>query len=254
MSDMSTITPLNLDQSLPNNDAWRIQNLAGTVRWISTADARTIDVMNRVFGDIAWRDLLIQSTINQIINIITTSPSFTSFSDATFVKTDGSHALTGPLSSPSPVGATDLANKGYVDAGLSSLSGIIDNIATTLGNLQVLTPHQSAWVPWLWNTAGLSLDLPLATSISNPDNIVNIVVMERVNVGTHMSPQYCYRQLMHGTSNDGVRMDDCWISSVNAVRTLLPGTSSYTSWPESVQYNFTAAVERSLKAIVWETT
>lgn len=271
---MSTFAPLNLDQSLPTSDAWRLQNLAGTVRWLSAADPRTIDVMGRVLGDLAWRDNLIQIAINQIQQIITTNPAFTSFDDSVFVRTDGSHPLTDLLpcadvsGNPlTPSSGSHLTPKHYVDAGLSSLGSSIDDIASQVSSLSVSVPHKSTWVSYDWSTGAQSIDLTLTTPVGTLDNIVNVVLMEKVNVGNLVVPNYVYRQLMHGTlggqngtgqpgspAGDGIHVDDCWVVNSSTVRVLLPGISSYSNWPTSTQYNFQAATQRWLRAVIWETT
>jgi hypothetical protein len=58
---------------------------------------------------------------------------------ANYLLADGSRALTGPLSSPSPVGATDLANKSYVDGIASGFKGKGNASAISTSNIASLT-------------------------------------------------------------------------------------------------------------------
>lgn len=255
---MSIIVPLNLDGSLPI-PGW-IGSLtspdAGTVRYITAADTRGLDAMNRLQGDLVHRSTLVESKMNEMINqwnaaggtgvplIIDTS---------TFVLRDGSQALTGNLSCPNPVEDSHVANQGYVNTQDGVLINLIDQANTANANLEAQVPRIT-YTDWTsFNTVGKQVvNLVLDPPVVNAGRVLAIILLERANTGTELVPIYKYRQLVAGTST-GMTIDDFWLQDLNTVRVLVPNSSGNyptTGYPNA-DHGF-ATAPRSLRAVVVE--
>ncbi len=273
MPQYSPLPLLNHDLSLPVEDGFHLENTAGQIRYITPADPRSMDALNRLQGDIAHRFHLVEAGINALISLLNDQPQLISFDNTPYVLRDGSHALSAPLGSPAPTDAAHLTRKDFVEGLVTGLqntvTGILDTQAASILSIQNSLPRYrwSNWTTYVW-AAGTKVyvDLPLVVPVTNPGNVLIINLLERLNVGTVEVPEYKYRTMMHGTlggtagtgtpgapAGDGMHVDDFWLQSEALVRVLLPNTSSYaTGYSAGADYDLVTPVARALRAVVVE--
>jgi hypothetical protein len=263
LSNDASFPPL-ADSYNGRNATGGFTNHGAVIRWLSSADPRTLAAINRVFADVANRFQIDEAKINEIINAITSIPGLAPFDNSPYALVDGSHPFTAPVSGQDPTASGHLATKAYVDAQASGNAALIDAISTTVDALSTIQPRMSGWVPFTW-TAGFqqSIDLALTPIVTSPDNIVSIALLEKLNVGTLLAPVYKYHQLFHGTlggapaqagwpAGDGMHVDDYWLQDRGTVRVLIPSQSSYAAAAPSSDYNLAAPIQRWIKAVVSE--
>ena len=238
---------LNLDGTFPVPDQFHETNGAGIVRFITPADSRGIDAINRLQGDLAFRDMLIQNTINDLIR---------AFNASGLVSGDAI-ALQDPLLPGDP------ANKNYVDTQNKTLSMGVALVGERLRNLKSLTTLQSGWqdVQWRGQNSKERIDLTLTNIDGSPitgmdfDQVVGISLFIRAEVsGVSVSdplatPDYVYRSVTFGQSS-GFELDDIWLKPPDIISLLIPYISSFPIYPASANYVMIQPNTISIKAVV----
>lgn len=251
-----SIQLLNFDTSLPDADTYRDTNTAATLRFLTSADGNSILSMNRIFGDLTHRLLKDETKLNEVIIFLNSNPALQTFDNTPYVLTDGSHAFLAPISGVTPTAAAHLTTKNYVDTAIAAQGAAIQQNSDDIAALEAGLPfyRTSAWVEHVWNGAVKETkDLNLTTAVVDRDKVVSINLLEKLNVGTLLSPVWVYRQLMHGTSVDGFKIDDYWLRTASVVQVLIPNTTSFPQdYPVGANYNLVAVVQRYLKAVVVE--
>jgi hypothetical protein len=263
---LATLQQLNIDGSLPVSDAFNATNANGIIRYITAADAKSLPAMNRLQGDIANRTLIIAAAINQVIQLLNAQPFLISFDNTHYVLDDGAHPFVAPVAGIDPTASNHLSTRNYVDLSIANLTTIFDGLAAQLSTLQIALPLYtfSPFTSYSWSAGAKTIvTLTLDNAVVNPANIIGMMLIEQLNIGTLLAPVYVYRQLMHGTlggsngtgapgspAGDGFHVDDFWLSSLTTVTVLIPNLSSYATGYAS--YGLQAPVARSLRAVVWE--
>lgn len=259
----SPIAFLHHDPSLPNTDAFRDTNTAAVIRFITAADPANIDVMNRFSGDLVQRFNLNEAKINELVSVLNSNPALSTFDNSNYVLCDGSHAFTGKVAGITPTTGSHLTTKAYVDNADSNLSTQISGNTDAIDDINRTLPliRMSPWQEFVWSGGTKKVvDLTLSSAVSNADNVATITVLEKLDIAQptisvpNPTAVWVYRQLFHGTTGDGLRVDDFWLQDLSTVRVLLPSTTSFSSgYPSSSGY---AAIsnprQRFLRATVIE--
>jgi hypothetical protein len=247
---------LALDTSFPDADP-RTSALSqsGLIRFIDDDDSNTIEAMNRFAGDLVNRFVIDERKINEIIEVLNGNPRLVTFDNTPYVLVDGTHPFTSPVEGVSPTSSNHLAPKGYVDDTVADLANTVQSLSSSLSDTATQIPavRRSDWTEFEW-MGGVKqvIDFTLATSVVNVEKVIAVYLMEELT----LSDRRVYRQLYHGTSGDGLRVDDLWLADNNTVRALIPSTSSYSpGYPSTSDYGLISTpVSRRLRAIVIETT
>jgi hypothetical protein len=257
---MATISLLNLDATLPVEDAYHSLNSAGIVRFLNASDANQLPALQRYMGDTVHRSTLLESKINEIILSFNLNPNLSSFDDSLFALVDGSHAFTAPISGVAPTASNHLATKSYVDSSdsivQSQIQGALDAVQDVEASLPLVM--KSVWTEYEWMAGSKShVTLTLSPIPTDVSDIVSIVVMERLNIGTIGLPNYVYVPLLHG-QNTNFKLDAVWIddSAPEVVNVLIPNEANYPSgYPDESGYiALQVPTERHLRAIVTQAT
>lgn len=245
------VTRLNLDPSLAVSDPYYSgpAAAAGVVRFMDASDALRLPVFNRLSSDLVYRDRLIEAKVNEIIDEL----SRLAITDtSSFVSRDGSSGFTGVVSGIRPVEPEHLATKEYVDDGLSDLSAAISSVSEEVANINQTTVHTSDWTQHTWSAGAKQiLSFLVDPVISDPDQIVSISLMEKVNVSIPTvgnpspEPRWVYRSLPLLAAT----IDDLWFEG-GVVSVAFPNSAFYTSGYGSAHEDTRAVYERYLKAVV----
>ncbi len=261
---MAALLLLNLDQSLPDADPrTNASSLAGVLRFIDTNDDYTLDPMNRVCGDIAKRFFLHEGKINELVGLLNGQPTLTTFDNTPYVLTNGTHPFSNKVSGITPTLAAHLATKGYIDGLIGTTNGVVQALSATVLSLQETVPSvcRSTYTEFVWSGGTPQVfDLIVTPSVVNLEKIIAITIMEKLDVAqpTLSDPNpaavWVYRQLIHGTCGDGMRVDDTWMVDNSTVRVLLPSRSEYSpDYPSDSGYSAVANPrQRFLSAVVTE--
>ena len=252
---------LNLDNSYPTADPYRAANLAGIIRYIRRDDSALYDARQRVDGDLAHRDALIQQKINELIAVLNADPTLNSFDGSNYVLCDGSHPFTAPIAGIDPTLSGHLATRNYVDGVGASVDGRLVVQDAQIANLTGQIPLYSTcttWVEHVWN-AGVKqyLDLHLSRAVTVTDRVMHIGLVEKIDVARPTTPIpdpdpiWVYRPVtVNGSA--GAIVEDMWLKDVNTVRILLPNTSKTPFGYPSDAGDLSAPRQRFYRAYVVE--
>jgi hypothetical protein len=207
--------------------------LAGIVRFLSRADSALFDARQRIDGDLVHRDNLIQQKINELVGVLNSDPSLSSFDDSNYVFRDGSHAFTAPVAGIDPTASSHLTTRNYVDgigASIDNRLAVQDAAITNLTG-QIPLYSRSNWVEHVWSAGTKQyLDLPLTRDVTVDRQVMQIVLMEKIDVARPTtpipdpSPIWVYRPVTPN-SGSGAIVEDVWLKDASTVRILLPNTS-----------------------------
>lgn len=257
------LTAINLDDSYPIDDPNHETNTSGVVRFIDGTDANGLSAMQRYQGDMIHRSVLLEAKLNELIDSFNSNPYLKSFDSSTFLRTNGSNALTQPQAGVSPTADEHLTTKGWVAAQLATYQAQITALSAEIASLSSSLPsvRKSDWVEHTWSSGTkqhveFSL-LPLSSAITDftLDNVVSVSVVERLNLGTEETPVYTYISIVAGAST-GFKIDSMWISdeSPDVLNVLIPNDVFFPDgYPVSSGYEDITdpAVSRSLRATVF---
>ncbi len=258
------LTPLNLDQTLPDDDSVRAANVAGIIRWLTSADPRTLGTMNRVLGDLGHRSFLLESKINEIVILIGQLAALPTLLNIMLI--DGTTGFTGPVQGVDGTGPNTLITRAgaaaLVGAQLDAIVSTVGLLADRLSDLETGAPinHYSEWVEHVWNAAVPNyIDLTFTPAITAIDRVVGINIVEKLDVAQPTiqtpdpTPIWRYRPAVVGSSR-GATIDDAWLLDASTLRLLLPSTSAYSAatYPTGAAYDLPGARQRFFRASVIE--
>lgn len=257
------LTAINLDDSYPIDDPNHATNTSGVVRFIDGTDANGLNAMQRYQGDMIHRSVLLEAKLNELIASFNSNPYLKSFDQSTFLRTNGSNALTQPQAGVDPTSGEHLTTMTWVATQLATYQEQITTLSTELAALSASLPsiRKSDWVSHTWSSGTkqhveFSL-LPLASTITGftLDNVISISVVERLNLGTEETPVYTYISVVNGLST-GFKIDSMWVSDTDpdTLNVLIPNDVFFPDgYPVTSGYEDITdpAVPRSLRATVF---
>lgn len=247
---------LNLDRSYPIVDPNHATNTAGTIRYITAEDPITLEVMNRLQGDIANRIFLVEDKVNEVIEEVTSDPTNTSFDNSPYALIDGSHPFVSPQGGVAPVQEDDLTTKGYVDGELTPFQELLDTNTLAIQEIEQTMPKiiSSSWTEHTW-TPGVrqQVDFTLSPSGSDFSDLIAVQLLERLDIAqvTEANPSpdpvYVYRSL--GNSVYGFGITDFWVSEDSQLHVVIPNTAEFPTDMAGDHLLLSSPRDRYLKAV-----
>lgn len=259
-----TVQALNLVKDYPIQDNFHAGNTGGIIRFIDVRDAIKLGPMQRLQGDIVHRFILVEDTINGLIEFLNANPLVTGLDDSVYTRVDGSRDFTQPIKGVTPTDAAHLATKGYVDTGLNTVNNGSNAVAQALQAYKEITPYtfESAWTEYTWQGGRKVIVnatvLPTGPGAFKPDydKLTGIRILERLDIAQPSTAvpnppaEYVYRD--RTASNKSFAIDDFWvIPGTDTVRILVPNFSGFDSGYTNSGYELLQSPrKRWLKVVV----
>jgi hypothetical protein len=251
--------PLTLDASYPDAET-RTGNPAGTVRFITAADAGTLSAHQREIGDIILRTNLIVNAYNSLLQSVAQNPYFNrTLLEQGLIKADGTISFTAPVSGIAPTESAHLVTLGYLNTALNTILTSFSNLTSLVNGYVNAAPVMrfTDWTTHVWaggTKQALTFDFSAYTTM-DLDKLASISVMEKLDIAVPTlsnptpTPVYVYRNLLEGS---GFQMSDWWVSGDRILHLMVPNSVFYQAgYPSGSGYTATQTINsRKLKAIL----
>ena len=256
------VTALNLYSAYPVEDAYHTGNTGGIIRYIDVRDSITLPAIQRLQGDIMHRFILVEKTINGLIEFLNANPLVAGLDDSIYLRVDGTRDFTQPVSGVDPTQGNHLSTRDYVDDSFNAVHAGAAAVSQSLAEYKSVTPYtfQSAWSEYTWHggqKTTVDITVPALTGVGYPDydRLVGIRILEKLDIAqpTSSVPNppavYVYRDRTAG--NKAFAIDDYWaIPASNLVRVLIPNFSGFDIYPGSGYEDLQSPRRRWLKVVI----